>query len=596
MSDKMKKYLRIAGWVIGIPVGLLFVVMALSPVVKSVVNNHGQDIIGRDMSVKRVFVNPFFGTVTLRDFHCKEANGLTDFVSFERLHVQINWLALMGKHVNLRHIHLDDFSGEVLSGEEAFNFTDIITRFASTDTTARDTTPSQWTVSLRDIQLRNGRLLYHDLVRDNRWSVDNVNLNVPGLYFGRQQSNAGLQFDLPTGGSVTITAGYIMASRRYAVTLRLDQVNTDVALPLVRDYLNIKGLGALVTGSIHIDGSFENVRDMIASGGLTLTGLNITDEDNEPVAGLDEVKVVIRRGDVASSNFLLDTLSITGITGRFERTEKYSTFSRLIREKEEVKETSDTVKVEMEIDGEEPAPLTWETRYLAITAHNISFDDKSMRKRFKYALDTMSLTGENIASQGKNSMKLTGRFSDGTRLNATYTGGLDFSQGNHRLTAKLTGLQLPKFSPYAENMFACPIESGELAMQINATINNGKLLSDNKITIDKPEVGKKVHRSKAPYRNVPLKLGIDMLKSAQGIVVLDVPVKGDITSPKFKLGKVVGRAIAKVFFGPIMGVRDNRKLISSDEMQEMMEILGSDSTELIMASDTITKTKVKNKK
>ena len=87
-----------------------------------------------------------------------------------------------------------------------------------------------------------------------------------------------------------------------------------------------------------------------------------------------------------------------------------------------------------------------------------------------------------------------------------------------------------------------------------------------------------------------------MLKSAQGIVVLDVPVKGDITSPKFKLGKVVGRAIAKVFFGPIMGVRDNRKLISSDEMQEMMEILGSDSTELIMASDTITKTKVKNKK
>ncbi len=583
----MKKYLRIAGWVVGVPVGLLFVVMALSPVVKSVVNNRGQDILGRDMSVKSVFINPFFGTVTLRDFHCKEANGLTDFVSFERLHVQINWLALMGKHVNLRHIHLDDFSGEVLSDEEAFNFSDIIERFASKDTTARDTTPSQWTVSLRDIRLHNGRLLYHDLVRDNRWSVDDVNLDIPGLYFGRQQSNAGLQFNLPTGGSVTITAGYIMASRRYAVTLRLDQVNTDVALPLVRDYLNVKGLGALITGSIHIDGSIENVQDMIASGGLTLTGLNITDEEGDP-------ELVIRRGDVANNSFLLDTLSITGITGQFVRTEKYSTFSRLIREKEEVEESADTVKVEMEINDKEPQPLTWETRYLAITAHKISFDDKSMRKRFKYAIDTMSLTGTNIASEGKNSLQLTGRMSDGARLNATYTGGLNFSQGNHRLTAKLTGLQLPKFSPYAENMFACPIENGALAMQINATINNGKLLSDNKITLDQPEIGKKERRSKAKYKNVPLKLGVDMLKSAQGVVVLDVPVRGDITSPKFKLGKVIGRAVAKVFFGPLMGVRDNRKLISSDEVQEMMDILGSDSTELIVASDTIpTKTKRK---
>ena len=72
-KNKMKKTLfRIAAWIIGIPVAILFVVMALSPVAKSVVNQHGQDIIGRDMSVEHVFINPFFGTVTLRDFHCKE--------------------------------------------------------------------------------------------------------------------------------------------------------------------------------------------------------------------------------------------------------------------------------------------------------------------------------------------------------------------------------------------------------------------------------------------------------------------------------------------------------------------------------------------
>ena len=564
----MKKTLfRIAAWIIGIPVAILFVVMALSPVAKSVVNQHGQDIIGRDMSVEHVFINPFFGTVTLRDFHCKETNGITDFVAFQRLHVQINWLALAGKHVNLRHIHLDDFTGEVLSGTQTFNFTDIIERFAPKDTTAQDTTPSQWTVSLKDIRLRNGRLLYHDMVRNNKWSVNNVNLHVPGLYFGRQQSNAGLQFSLPTGGTVTLRAGYVMETRHYTLSLDLDQINTDVALPLVQDYLKIGGLGALVSGKVHVNGSLDNVRDMIASGNLSLVGLNITDEDDEPIAGLDELRLVIRRGDVARNNYQLDTLSILGITGYFERNEKYNTFSRL-------RPSTNT------------PPLTWSTHYLCVTAKDLTFDDQSMRKRFIYALDTLSINGHDITDHGSNTLQLKATMSDNAKLNATYIGGLNLKKGTHQLNAKLTGLQLVPFSAYTEHLFAYPIENGELALQIAANVNNGQLNSNNKITITDLQIGKKAKRSKAKYKNIPLKLGVDMLKSAQGIVLLDVPVKGDVTSPKFKLGKVVGRALAKVFLGPLMGVRDNRELITPDEAEELLEVLGEDTLQL----DTIAKT------
>ena len=581
----MKKTLfRIAAWIIGIPVAILFVVMALSPVAKSVVNQHGQDIIGRDMSVEHVFINPFFGTVTLRDFHCKETNGITDFVAFQRLHVQINWLALAGKHVNLRHIHLDDFTGEVLSGTQTFNFTDIIERFAPKDTTAQDTTPSQWTVSLKDIRLRNGRLLYHDMVRNNKWSVNNVNLHVPGLYFGRQQSNAGLQFSLPTGGTVTLRAGYVMETRHYSLSLDLDQINTDVALPLVQDYLKIGGLGALVSGKVHVNGSLDNVRDMIASGNLSLVGLNITDEDDEPIAGLDELRLVIRRGDVARNNYQLDTLSILGITGYFERNEKYNTFSRLRQEQEQ---ESDTTETETTISSStNTPPLTWSTHYLCVTAKDLTFDDQSMRKRFIYALDTLSINGHDITDHGSNTLQLKATMSDNAQLNATYIGGLNLKKGTHQLNAKLTGLQLVPFSAYTEHLFAYPIENGELALQIAADVNNGQLNSNNKITITDPQIGKKAKRSKAKYKNIPLKLGVDMLKSAQGIVLLDVPVKGDVTSPKFKLGKVVGRALAKVFLGPLMGVRDNRELITPDEAEELLEVLGEDTLQL----DTIAKT------
>lgn len=571
MTEGVKKAVKIACWIVGVPVGLLVLVMALSPVGKVVINHYGPNIVGREMSVKHVFIDPFFGTVRLTDFHCKEANGITDFVAFDKLYVRMHWSKLATKEVDIRNIHLTNFSGEILNGPEVLNFSDIITRFSSNDTLPRDTTPSEWTVSLNDIRLVNGTLLYHDVIRDNRWVIDNINLNIPGLYFGAQQSRAGLQFDLPTGGSVNIKAGYVMASRHYIVTLGLDNINSDVALPLVQDYMRISGLGALINGELFINGSLDNVRDIVASGNLSLSGLQIIDEDDEPIAGLDEIRMVIRRGDLANNRWLLDTLTISGLTGHFERNEKYNTFSRLRKEPDEIE--SDTV-MEIESDTVKTPPLTWEARYLHITGKDISFEDNSMRKNFEYNINDFTLSGQDIAAQGHNSLRLVAHAGKTATLNANFTGGTDIKHGHHTLSMRLTGLDISDFTPYSEYYFGYPLEGGSLALQSSSTINNGQLNSDNKITIDHPEIGKKMKLRKPKIKNVPLKLGVDMLTSAQDIMVLEVPISGNITSPKFRFGKVAGRAIAKVFFGPLMGIRDNRELISQAEAEEITELVG----------------------
>ena len=59
--------------------------------------------------------------------------------------------------------------------------------------------------------------------------------------------------------------------------------------------------------------------------------------------------------------------------------------------------------------------------------------------------------------------------------------------------------------------------------------------------------------------------------------MLDVPIAGDIANPKFKLGKVVGRAMLKVFFGPLMGSKDKDRTISDEELHEVQELLSEDT-------------------
>ena len=127
----MKTFWKICGWG-ALAIVLLFALILCvgSPVAKYIVNHKGEAIIGRQTHADQVVINPFSGGVTIRGFECKEQNGVTNFVSFDRLYVQIAYPRLIGKHVKLRAIHLEGFNGQVLRDSTGLNLTDIIERFS----------------------------------------------------------------------------------------------------------------------------------------------------------------------------------------------------------------------------------------------------------------------------------------------------------------------------------------------------------------------------------------------------------------------------------------------------------------------------------
>ena len=590
----MKKALKICGW-IALGIVLLFaLILALSPVAKYVVNNYGEQIVGRRLHADRVIINPYWGGVTIRGFECKEPNGETNFVHFDHLYVQIAWPHLIGKRVTIRHIHLDGFDGQVLKANDRLNFTDIIERFSGNDSLPKDTTKSKWTVSLRDIRLNNSTIRYRDVVSDKLWSLDDISLTIPGLYFDNTQTNAGLEFGLPTGGRVGLVAGYKMQSNRYAVRVNLHDVHTDVVLPLVQDYLEVSGLGAKINGQIHVDGSLENIQNIQLKGHLAMAGLSLQNTDKDEVAALEEMRVVVNRGDLQTNTFLLDTLAITGLTGNYEVHDTWNTLSRLLKKKENEENAPDSLSEEQPNPVKESKPLVWMAKSVSLTGHDLTYHDYSMKHEWDYAIRSLNVTGQNIASNGRNSIKLKATLTGDAKLTADAVGGLDLQNQDSRLNLKLTGLRLTDFNALCKNYTGYPLEDGVLNLESHMDVTSGKLKGDNHIVIDHPKVGKKEYFSKAPYKNIPVRAGVNLLTSAQKMIVLDVPVAGDVKNPKFKLSKVIGRALLKVFFGPLMGVNDKDKAISADELEEMQELFGEDSLGLdstaniaVTASDSV---------
>lgn len=598
----MKKLGKLVGWIALAIVLLFLLVLALSPAVKYVVNNYGPEIVGRQMHADRVIVNPFWGGVTIDGFNCKEQNGEIDFVSFDHLYVQIAWPRLMAKDVTLRHIHLDGFKGQVLKCDDHLNFSDIIDRFSRPDSVPRDTMPSDWTILLADIRINHGSVSYRDVVGDKQWSLEDLNLHVPDLYFDNQQTNAGIEFALPTGGRVGLVAGMKMQSNRYAVNVNLYDVHTDVVLPLVQDYLDISGLGAIINGKVHVDGSLENVQNIQLNGNLAIQGLSLRDGDKDEVAALDELRVVIAEGDLSTNTFLLDSLTILGLSGDYEVHKNWNTLTRLMKKQDKKAENydEDTSAADEAMQEQKKAskPLVWMAKVVTLTGHNLTYEDYSMKHNWEYSIETLRVDGRNVASNGRNQVKAKAKLTGGAQLNMDYTGSLNLKRDNSRLNLKLTGVRLTDFDAICRNYTGYPLENGVLSMESHMEVNGGQLKGDNKIVIDQPKVGKRERLTKAKYKNIPVRAGVDLLRSAQNMIVLEVPVTGDATNPKFKLGKVIGRALLKVFFGPLMGVDDKKKGISDEEREEMLELLGEDTvsevpTDVAMAAcDSVRLTKV----
>ena len=580
----MKTFWKICGWGALVIVLLFALILALSPVATRIINTYGEDIVGRQLHVDQVVINPYWGGLTISGFQCKELNGETDFVSFNRLYVQIAWPQLVAKRVKICAIHLDGFNGQVLKNNDKLNFSDIIDRFAKNDSVPKDTTKSGWTIALDDIRINNSTIRYRDVVSDKQWKLEDVSLRVPGLFFDNTQTNAGLEFGLPTGGRVGIIAGYKMQSNLYAIKLNLYDVHTDVVLPLVKDYLNISGLGAKLNGSIYIDGSLDNISNIQIKGGLSIAGLSIRDTHNDQVAAMDELRVVIDRGDLNTNTFILDSLFITGVTGDYEVHENWNTLSRLLKKEESNEDLNSEVSSTESQKSRDSKPLVWMAKKVRITGHDLTYHDYSMKNEWEYAIKTLNVEGNNIATNGRNSIRLTATLTSDAQMNVDFTGGLDFANQDTRMDLKLRGVKINDFSSLCRNYTGYPLDGGDLNIDSHLDVVSGKLNGTNRIVIDHPRAGKKEKFSKAPYKNIPVRTGFKLLTSAQDMIVLDVPVTGNAKNPKFNFRKVVGRALLKVFFGPLMGVND-RKTVSVDELNQMQELLEEETDSL--GNDTV---------
>lgn len=585
----MRKSVKIILFVAGAVVALVLLISALvAPVAKWYVEKHDVDIIGREVTMDNLKANIFNGKVEIDGFTASEVDVNKQFLAFDTLAVQIRLMKLLKHEVVLNYIHLAGLDGNVVMEQDGLNFMSIVRRFQKDE--PKNETKNKWIVALYDIVLKRGAVTYADTQRGSSWRLDGLKLEVPGLTFGKDTTNAGLAFNFTDGGRLVTKAKYNSQSNRYALDLSLENVNMAMAMPFVRDYLAISEAEGLLSGQLLVDGSLSSPTDIDVCGPLKIESFHAVLSDGTPLLTFQQLDVKVENVNPYKRNYHLSEALLTSPNVTFDRYKDGTTLSRLLKsasvettepvQEESVVKTGKKSKKgnatkekkkrnkkssESSVEPEE-TPLHIEETAVAdntettsentpvrllideakIVSGSVRFSDHTLFSLFTYPLNNLQAEAKHFTLDNQNDIRLSAQLPKGGSVMASWKGGLDFSKTDQSLVLVIKNMAMEQVSPYVEYFTGNTLEGGVLSFSSENTIKSGMLKGTNMIDIYQCLVGKKNKELNAEYANIPVKLGVSLLQDLDRKIRFNVPVSGDINSPKFSYGKIVWQAIANI--------------------------------------------------
>lgn len=166
------------GFIIGLVCFAIVGFFILPPIIKSVLVKNMSEKLHRTVSISKVAFNPFTLTADFEGLHISERGGQGDFVSCERLHLNLEAVSLVKRGMIIKEVRIVKPAINIVRDSEThYNFSDLL----APDKTKAPSGSGQFRFSLNNIEIDNGRIDFHDGPKQTEHKVREINLKIPFL-------------------------------------------------------------------------------------------------------------------------------------------------------------------------------------------------------------------------------------------------------------------------------------------------------------------------------------------------------------------------------------------------------------------------------
>lgn len=544
----MKKIHKILLGIAGAAAALAMIAAAaVSPAAKHYIEKHDRELIGRTIRMERLRANVFTGRLRIDGLVVGGAEDSAAFFRLDSFDMRLRLLPLLGRRVHITRLHLTGPDMKVYQRGERFDFDDLTARFAG-DTAQTDEAPSApWEVGIYDIAIRRGHIFYKDLALDAVWGLNDVNLRIPGVCFSGEQTDVGAVLEFAEGGSLATQVGYDIASSAFDIGLRLRDFSLGGTLPYFRQALDISDVEGRLSADVTLKGDLEHLLALRAEGTASLADFALLDARQRRVAGVDTLGVRLAEADLGRSVFRFDRIYVGGPSALVEFTPEGDNLSALVKGGEPAPDGTSAAEAAAAAElqaAESGSGAQFTIGDLEIQRGCVDLHDLTLERPFEYRISEIRMRSRDFDPAKHNRLTVDARMQQTGSARLRWDGTL-YDLDNQSLTLSLTNIDLKDFTPYCEHYTAYPLSHGNLTFRSQNTIRNRNLDGTNHLDMFDPRVEKKLKGMK-PEMNLPLKLGLYVLKDKKGHVRMDLPVKGNLDAPEFSYRKIVLKAIGNV--------------------------------------------------
>ncbi|HDO1319404.1 TPA: DUF748 domain-containing protein [Aeromonas veronii] len=326
-----------------------------------------------------------------------------------------------------------------------------------------------------------------------------------------------------------------------------------LAQPYLADLVRIKVQNGLLSSKTRLDLATTAQGDLsklTLQGGLDVNGLKVVDRaDNQRLLEFNTLALTGLTYDGISQQMRIKDIALNKPFARIEINEDGTTNLQQLLLPQPAATNSPHATA-----GSKAPDFRFTIDQLRTEQGNLRFADRSLSQDF--VADIASLGGQsrhisNIPGQ-RSDLAFNGKVDRYAPV--TIRGGTNLLVANPILDIAVAfhNLELTTFTPYSGTYAGYAIDKGQLSMKLHYKLEGNRLEGDNDITIKKLQLGEKIKSDQA--KDLPLGLAIALLSDANGVIQMNLKVKGDLDQPDFSIGNifwdVLGNTLSKAITSP----------------------------------------------
>ncbi len=574
----------------------LAMILFLPSFIKSQVQSYGQSI-GYQINYQSLSVSPWVLKLEIEGFELATQQG-TPLIKAK--HLVVNAEAI---HLAIGRIHFSDISIEELQvnlsrsnaskGVAQWNWVEFFQAIAQQKKN-KDVASSPLKVSVSELHLKKAYLKVDDRLTQTTYELPHINLSAHDLANYDMKGQAGAQgdysihlgaLDIPVTGSVNHLKlsslslnGHLEMSAKEMLKARLDLKINDA---LLKSQFQVSLKSSELDGSIDFQqlplapfiALLPSNKTLVTEKGTVSAQLKIkTAKKGWSILGdIDfgelgifepgQKEALLTWGsarfqqfelnflDAAKRRFMIGELAIREPAVRFTIGEDgFSNFRRMFAKNAGLKDGGKTKTPSVQAPSEATASPRVQVDIRAVKVSNGSMYFKDLSLKSKFATRIRGLNGSLLGvsnTPGQYALiALGGQVDRRGSMRARGQMAFDDPRRNNDINISFKNIPLNSINSYSKSFAGYEIESGRIDVDLKYTTKDGRLLGKNHFVINQIKLGPEIEDFQG--KKLPIRLAIGLLEDSDGMIDVNIPVKGNVDAPEFSMGHLVWQAISNV--------------------------------------------------